>query len=230
MLISALKRSPWHYARRMQRWSSSSTPAAGQQPLFLWLGGEDNDTVTTAPRRRLLLPVTPPTNPTWITNPTQVQELVNQHYESDAHFVGGMGESDPGVWFATTATTASTDVLDHAADILQPGIAAVKEERHGVPFGVYTTGIVSVHDIPWNEIGLSCMQVSLFAGSPDRYKAATGLDAAQFGQVCGFIADAAEQGIAVEVGVLSSDVGPASDLARSLGAQQVHVYGEENIA
>jgi hypothetical protein len=153
-----------------------------------------------------------------------VLDLVNRHYASDSNFVGGMGESDAGVWFATTVGSTK-DSLDYAVDILQSSIASVKEERHGVPFGVYTTGLLSGSlDIPLSEIGLSCLQVSLFAGSPDRYKRATGLDASSFGQVCGFIADAAEQGIAVEVGVLSSDAGPARDLALSLGAQAVHVY------
>jgi hypothetical protein len=152
-----------------------------------------------------------------------VLDLVNKHYQADSNFVGGMGESDAGVWFATTAGSTK-DSLDYAVDI-QSSIASVKEERHGVPIGVYTTGILSGSlDIPLSEIGISCLIVSLFAGSPDRYMRATGLDAKSFGQVCGFIADAAEQGIAVEVGVLSSDAGPARALAASLGAQEVHVY------
>ena len=41
--------------------------------------------------------------------------------------------------------------------------------------------------------------------------------------LCGFIAEAAEQGIAVEAWVLESYAGSARDLAVSLGAQNVNV-------
>jgi hypothetical protein len=186
-------------------------------PLFIWLGGE-----SAGGTNKLLLPVSAPTEPT-ATSPDDVLTSVNQHYATESQFVGGMGESDPGVWFATTST-CDKDTLEFY-QLVQESIALVKQERHGVPFSLYTTGIVSPGlDIPLTELGLDCLQVSLFAGSPPEYKKATGQDAAAFGQVCGFIADASEQGIAVEVGVLSAYASSARDLARSLGARHVHVY------
>jgi hypothetical protein len=167
--------------------------------------------------------------------------IVNKHYES-AHFVGGMGEGtkkvaatifqccmlylklfrseDPGVWFATVQNCVH-DALSF--DVIQESIALVKQERHGVPFGLYTSGILS-EPVVVSDLGLSVLQVSLFAGNPMDYVAATGRKAADFGKCCGFIAECAEQGIHVEVGVLKQHAGSARDLAMSLGARDVHVY------
>jgi hypothetical protein len=206
------------------RHQSSSAADDGAAPLFLWLG-EPSPGATTTSLPKLLLPVSAPSEPT-ATTPEDILASVNQHYETESQFVGGMGESDKGVWFATTSA-CDKDPLEFY-QLVGESIALVKQERHGVPFSLYTTGIVSQGlEIPLTELGLDCLQVSLFAGSPPEYKKATGQDAAAFGQVCGFIADAAEQGIAVEVGILKAYAsGGARDLALSLGARDVHVYDE----
>jgi hypothetical protein len=208
--------------------SSSATDDDGPSPLFIWLGepSSPDDGTETITLPKLLLPVSPPSEPT-ATTPEEILASVNQHYQKESQFVGGMGESDPGVWFATTSA-CHKDTLEFY-QLVGESIALVKQERHGVPFNLYTTGILSpgLEIGPLTELGLDCLQVSLFAGSPPDYKKATGHDAAAFGQVCGFIADAAEQGIAVEVGILKAYAsGGARDLALSLGAQNVHVYDE----
>ena len=194
------------------------------RPLFLWLGDDSQTKEGTVALPRLLLPASTPPPTKVITDASMALELVNQHYESESQFVGGMGESDLGVWFATTGDAAK-DTLDYAP-LIQETIAAVKQERHGVPFGAYTTGIVS-SSLPISEIGLSVLQVSMMAGTPNAYKRATGLDSNYFVQVCGFIAQVAEQGMAVQVGLLKSEAGAARELALSLGAQQVEIYDVE---
>jgi hypothetical protein len=196
--------------------SSAADDDAGPSPLFIWLGepsSPDDDATITLPR--LLLPVSAPSKPT-ATTPEEILASVNQHYEKESQFVGGMGESDPGVWFATTSA-CNKDTLEFY-QLVGESIALVKQERHGVPFSLYTTGILSpgLEIGPLAELGLDCLQVSLFAGSPPEYQKATGAqDGAAFGQVCGFIADAAEQGIAVEVGIVKAYAsgGGARDLA-----------------
>lgn len=203
------------------------------RPLFVWLGADPNKDPS-SPLPRLLLPPSHLERPTdkIVETAEDVLHLVNEHYASESQFVGGMGESDPGVWFATCqASSEHVDALD-LADLVQESIQLVKEERHGVPFGLYTTGITNHPDLSslLPELGLDSLQVSLFAGSPPDYKAATGLsdDASKkaFGQVCGLIVEAVELGVAVEVGVLQSYAGPARDLALSLGAREVHVYAD----
>lgn len=66
------------------------------------------------------------------------------------------------------------------------------------------------------------VQVSLWAANPSDYEKVTGRD--DFGIVCGFIAEATDLGIPIEVGVLRRYAGPARDLATSLGARHVHIY------
>jgi hypothetical protein len=207
-----------------------SSQAASSSPLFLWLGESGELTTTSTdssfstPSSSLLLPVPPALEPTVFT-PEDVLKLVNDHYSRQDQFVGGMGEDDLGVWFApsksSSSSSSSSDALDYA-DLVQQGIALVKQERHGVPFGLYTSGLVVDDDdattIPLlNKLGLSSLQVSLFAASPPR-------SPQDFGRLCGFIVNAVEQGVAVEVGVLEQYATSARDLALSLGAQQVHVY------
>jgi hypothetical protein len=198
--------------------------------LFLWLGGggreeASSDHSSTPPP--LLVPnyysttnTTPSTGT--VSTPDDILHQVNEFYEK-SHFVGGMGEEDPGVWFAAACPgNDNEDALEYA-ELVQEGIFMTKQERHGVPFGLYTNGLVTP-SIPLSELGLSTLQVSLYCGSPAEYAQATGRDAKAFGQLCGFIVDAVEQGVTVEVGVLESYAGSARDLALSLGAQQVHVY------
>jgi hypothetical protein len=203
----------------------------GPAPLFIWLG--DDSTAATSSTSsialpKLLLPVIAPSEPT-VTTPEDILRSVNQHYEAESQFVGGMGESDPGVWFAITSACGTYKDTLEFYQIVGESIALVKQERHGVPFNLYTTGLLrdGLQMPPLTELGLDCLQVSLFAGSPMEYKKATGLDDPAFGQVCGFIADAVEQGVPVEVGILKAYAsGGARDLALSLGARDVHVYDQ----
>ena len=154
---------------------------------------------------------------------------VNTHYElsSDSQqFVGGMGESDAGVWFASS----SADPLLHYELILE-SIRTVKEARHGVPFGTFTSGVNLPRDLPpMADIGLDRLQVSLLAANPKDYALATGLSDTEatkyFGQVCGFCVTLAESGFPLEVSALQPYASSARDLAVSLGAVHVHVYDE----
>jgi hypothetical protein len=171
-------------------------------------------------------------------------DRVNAHYGADdsgredssssdyQQFVGGMGESDPGVWFAAASGTSQGDALAQA-ELIAEAIHAVKEVRHGVPIGVYTTGWISDADdltVPWADLlrgVVDCLQVSLHASTPQQYHKSTGLTdpgeaTKAFGTVCGFIAEAVEQGFPVEAWVRSEFAGPSRDLALSLGARQVH--------
>jgi hypothetical protein len=204
---------------------SFSTPSS-PEALFLWLGGEgDNDKASDQASTPLLLPKLKIPCTSTVSAPDDIRDQVNEFYEK-SHFVGGMGEEDPGVWFAACHGNGNGngkgDALDYA-ELVQEGIFITKQERHGVPFGLYTSGLVTP-SIPLSELGLSTLQVSLYCGSPPDYAKVTGRDAKAFGQLCGFIVDAVEQGVTVEVGVLEAYAGSARDLALSLGAQQVHVY------
>lgn len=215
-------------------WLSSTTTsiAADQQqpqPLFLWLGssaissdgkGDDND------RPRVLLP--PSLERTRVVSTVEdVLRAVNTHYASESasqQFVGGMGEQDPGVWFAPLS--AAQDTL-HFAELIRESVEAVKEERHGVPFGAYTSGVLADELPCLADLGLDTFQVSLFAASPVDYEKATGRSKSDFGAVCSFIAAAAEEGsFGVEASVLKRYASEARDLAMSLGARNVHVYEE----
>lgn len=200
-----------------RRWNSTEAT-----PLFLWMEGS-----TKGDPKQLLLPPYAPawTSETMVTTAEQIVKLVNAHYTAGEQFVGGMGESDHGVWFAVPHGS-SNDTLEYA-ELIQESIAAAKLERHGVPFGVHTMGIVDSLSVPLVDLGVSSLQVSLWAANPKDYQALTGLDNKKFGQVCAFIADSVDQGLNVEVGVPASQAGPARDLALSLGAQDVHIYSDK---
>jgi len=237
----------------IKRRFSSSSDDRHPEPLFLWLGSpEDYAAAAEAQircRRSLLLPVEAPEEaPVIVDAPETALELVNRHYESEQgqQFVGGMGETDPGVFFSAAPYFVTTsDSNDDAnnnygadalefAELVKESIRMVKQERHGVPFGLYTSGLVAPDTLSSttaiDQLGLDTLQVSLFAGSPNEYAEATGSTAAQreFGQVCGFIAQAVEQGqVGVEVGILQKYAATgARELATSLGAQHVHVFSE----
>lgn len=225
---------------RLRLHSSSAnrrcSTTAGIEPLFLWLGAPSSSGNASVSIQSawaacpLLLPtgLIPSTNRfgALIESTEQVLERVATHYASSENFVGGMGESDPGVWFAAASGTALGDALE-SAELIQQSVELVKEERHGVPFGIYTTGLVT-STVPLTDLDVDCIQVSLFAATPKEYELATGLsknDASKaFGTVCGFLVDAVEQGISVEVGVKQEFATTARDLALSLGARYVHVY------
>jgi hypothetical protein len=159
-----------------------------------------------------------------------VVDIVNSHYDHDARqqFVGGMGESDPGVWFAAQSRTSQLDAMLYS-DLVVEAIARVKDERHGVPFAMCTTGLffpsTSLSDL---AECVDCLHVSLHASNPKEYQQLSGIPSLQeatraFGTVCSFITDAVEQGVPVEAWVQSQVAGPSRDLALSLGARHVHV-------
>jgi hypothetical protein len=105
-----------------------------------------------------------------------------------------MGEQDLGVWFASS----SLDPLNHYK-LIQEAIGRVKQYRHGVPFGAYTSGVNISSDVPpLQEIGLDSVQVSLIAANPNDYAQATGLSSTEatkaFGQVCGYCVTLHESG------------------------------------
>lgn len=197
--------------------------------MFLWLEASSNNTCAAPPR--ILMPANTTTDATKlvVSSPFQVMEAVDHHYSSDdssQQFVGGMGESDAGVWFASK----SRDPL-HSYKLIQESIALVKQSRHGVPFGVYTSGVNLPKELPpLEEIGVSTVQVSLIAANPNDYAQATGLSVADaqkaFGQVCGFCVSVHESGFPLQVSVLQAYASTARDLAVSLGAIDVHVYKE----
>ena len=151
-------------------------------------------------------------------------EAVNRYYTSSAQFVGGMGEQDPGVWFAP-GDTRTQDLLADATtlQLLEDAMEACRSERHGVPFAVYTSGVHVVDMEAVAALRWDSVQVSLWAATPNDYNKCTG-GRNDFAQVCGFIAQASEMNVPVEVGVLRQYAGPASSLALSLGARHVHVY------
>jgi len=168
------------------------------------------------------------TNSTLVASADEIVQAVNRHYgdgDSQERFVGGMGEQDPGVWFAPATDTLETDLLasPQSLELLGEAMERCRAERHGVPFSVHTAGVnvLDVHavaQLKWNAV-----HVSLWAATPKDYARATG-GRQDFGAVCGFIAEAVELGVPVEVAVLREHAGAARDLARSLGARQVHVH------
>lgn len=191
-----------------------STECSAPSPLYLWLGDSDDSQVSS--KSSLLLPVAVPPEPQ-IFSAEDVLSRVNSHYASETQFVGGMGEDDPGVWFASV----NSDPLEHA-ELVQESIALVKQERHGVKFSLFTSGLV-FPSIELPTLGVSSFHVSLYAGSPKEYAKASGNAERDFGTVCGFIVEAAEQGLAVEVWALEEQAAGARDLAHSLGARAVNV-------
>ena len=158
-----------------------------------------------------------------------IVDAVNQHYSACSQFVGGMGEQDPGVWFAPIASSVhkDDDVLGAATlPLLRDAMQACREERHGVPFSVYTSGVQIADAVTVASLRFHSVQVSLWAASPVDYGHCTGRPHAVFSEVCGFVAHASECGVPVEVGVLRPYAEPARALALSLGARHVHVYDD----
>jgi hypothetical protein len=151
-------------------------------------------------------------------------------------FVGGMGEQDLGVYFVSVPTYNTSlssfvynDPLVTYTDLVRDGVSAVKEIRHGVPFGVYTSGIMT--DIPLlDEFDIDTYEVSLFGSNPNEYdRCTTGRPRhgtkSDFHHVCHFMATATESyQVNVEAAVIQSHAKDARQLALSLGARDVHVY------
>lgn len=215
----------------------STSENALQNPLILWIESKDtNDAPTLAPPPRILMPPSCSTTKVTVSSPQQVLEAVDAHYslaedhtegeESKQQFVGGMGESDAGVYFACD----KQDPLHHY-QLIQDAIQQTKEYRHGVPFGVFTSGVNLPADLPpLSELGLKEVQVSLLASNPAEYAQATGLSSSEamkaFGQVCGFCVTVSETGFPLQTSVLQPFASSARELATSLGAVKVNVFDD----
>jgi len=169
-------------------------------------------------------------------SPPTMEQLMgpieSRYMDSEDSFVGGMGESDAGVWF--TASSSRCDPLLYAP-LLIDTIGTIKEHRHGIPFGLHTSGLVGL-DILSSAEGeqllrlLSNMEVTLGVADPISYNNSIlqnmdGGNTKLFGDVCQFIATTAESGFPVEVSVFEGKhQAAASDLAIGLGAVQVNAY------
>jgi len=173
-------------------------------------------------------------------------EIEKQYHldETKIQFVGSMGEADGGVWFTSYPYFDSSPlpVIEPLTkwELIRDTIAVVKKHRrHGIPFGVYTSGLVdlSLASKLKDGIGLKRCIVSLGVSNPSSFeeKMFIGKKAddnrededpsKQFQSVCSFIALAAESGFPIEVAVFEGkESAAASDLAKSLGAVHVHTF------
>ncbi len=168
-------------------------------------------------------------------NIQSLNDIIESHYTLDDRdqFVGGMGENDGGVWFVNNDDDENNlDTLDYWEEIRNV-IQTVKANRHGIPFGVYTSGIIKNKDIISNlkeSVGISSVQVTLGSGDPTSYSQVVGgrTDMSSneaFGEVCNFIVQSAESGFPVTVAVAGGKhAGPGSELAKALGAVEVVIY------
>lgn len=160
-----------------------------------------------------------------------VVSQIEKHYsiENSGQFVGGMGENDDGVWISAISTVDTLDYWEVIADIVKE----VKEQRHGVPFGVYTSGILKDPEIATrlkSDIGLSSVEVSLLSDNPEGYASIRGIKdmtkaQEDFGKVCNFIVTAAESGFPVVAALAGGkNARGGAELAKSLGAVDTVVY------
>jgi hypothetical protein len=213
-----------------KRLFSSDETTGAASPLVLWLESDqpaDHSATAPPPPPRILMPKFDENKKMIVSSPNDVMNAVDEHYSlsSDSQqFVGGMGEQDLGVWFASS----SLDPLNHYK-LIHEAIGQVKQYRHGVPFGAYTSGVNISSDVPpLQEIGLDSVQVSLIAANPNDYAEATGLSSTEatkaFGQVCGYCVTLHESGFPYQVAILQDYASSARNLAKSLGAVDTHVY------
>mmetsp|Transcript_3651 Transcript_3651/g.4486 ORF Transcript_3651/g.4486 Transcript_3651/m.4486 type:complete len:341 (+) Transcript_3651:191-1213(+) len=172
-----------------------------------------------------------------------ISAAVESHYTLDDRdqFVGGMGENDGGVWFVVDGSSSNGDEYEYCDTLdywehIRDVISSIKQNRHGIPFGIYTSGLVKDQDIANDlkgSIGISSLQVTLGSGDPISYGQVVGLDGkgsqvnSAFGDVCNFIVSGAESGFPVTVSVAGGKhAGPGSELAKALGAVDVVVYDQ----
>lgn len=159
-----------------------------------------------------------------------IVNAIENYYSLDnsKQFVGGMGENDKGVWLVSEDLD-TLDTLEFSKDISDI-TSQVKQSRHGIKFGLYSSGLVNDPDIAINlpSIGISQINVSLMGSDPDSYGVLTGMNASDatkaFAKVCGFIALSSESGFKVTAAISDTQKAQASDLAKALGAVDVVVY------
>jgi hypothetical protein len=210
-----------HLVRR-KLFSSDAAASSTSTPLFLSLP----ETPYYDKGPRILFPSNVPIIP--VSSIADIQSAVEEHYElggGSQQFVGGMGESDGGVWFVPTAQ--NSDPLHHYTELIEPSIDLVKQSRHGVPFGICTSGTVLLDPEKTASLkkSFAIVHVSLLAANPMDYCEAAGIFREElFGDVCNFLVAAEEHGVPIHVGVLKKFSSDGRDLAIALGAQHVIVY------
>lgn len=176
---------------------------------------------------------------TTVETVNEAVQAIENHYclndnDDNDHFVGGMGESDPGVGIVGGSNGNEPLLLD--AWLLTETIQRVQQARHGIPFSIYTSGMVVHNDDNDNdeEVLLETLRhfdsirVSLLAANPMDFAKETAAVQQEdgFGRVCQFLVLAQEASLPIEVCVLQKHASAARELAMSLGARQVHVYNE----
>ena len=165
-----------------------------------------------------------------ISSSEELVNVVNEYYDcSKEQFVGGMGESDPGVALLGYHGDALRALLNENGWLSQ-ALPEIQRQRHGVPLHLYTNGLgLDICQHHSDVLGMiSTLQVSLWAASPPDYvkslkEANVAAKASEFGQICNTIATVVEMGVAVHLSVLPPFRAAAHDLAPALGAREVHV-------
>jgi len=147
----------------------------------------------------------------------ELSDIVNEVY-SELEVVG-MGESDAGVTFA-----GGGDPL-LKLDVLLDTIAEVKQRRHGIRFGVNTSGLFDA-SVPalLRQGGVKDVSVSLNASNPNSYsKLMNPTNGKNFQDVCSFIIASAEAGLSVTctaVETPGTNLKEIRDLALALGSTE----------
>lgn len=159
--------------------------------------------------------------------------LINEAY-TKMDDLGSMGENDPGVAFAG----AGDPLL--RLDVLLETIDLLKALRNGIAFRVKTWGLVDSavtqqliramspgDEDRRRETRLAKVSVCLPCSNPLQYAELVGpTNGKSFGDVCSFVAELSEAGIAVECTAVSRpdvDVEAIRKLAISLGADSFRV-------
>ena len=204
--------------------------------LFLWLGDPEVPTADiTATKPSVLWPpaakqqlLADSSIMKTVATVDDIVTAVDLHYESSQQFVGGMGEEDLGVWFCARPyiikkSGKPNDPLLYAP-LIREGISAVKEHRHGIPFGMYTSGCALLPPtLSAKDLDLDIIEVSLFGATANQYHHCTGRKE-DFHLACAFIALTVEQGVRVDAAVPATYANATRELAKALGARHVHVY------
>ena len=178
------------------------------EPLFVWLGDPNNKG---GQPDRLLLPVPRPVEPSVPSlEVDSIVQLIEEYGKSEGH--------DPRVYFAT-CSGANRDTLEFT-DLIKTTIERVNQPS--LQFQAFTNGVSGTEKL--NEVGLSGIQVSLFAPDAKAYSEATGLGEENFQSACNLIRELSNDGVSVEVGLLEDHAGAGRVFARELGAWEVHVF------
>lgn len=237
--------------------SSSNDNNNYQHGYFIWLGNkeEESDVVpssaTTTSRllsemkkTKLLLPVVPPLEPTIYISSNDndndddtindtIYHMIDEYYTEfiTIDMIGTMGENDPGVCYSMIPSS-NIDTLQYI-NIINSSINQIKEHRHGIPFGLYTTGVYDTNHIIWNEYEIDYINIPLLGSNIKQYQEISGIkndnDAKKaFGYVCSTILNATENNIKVNVVVsslyhTSQQQTSIRDLAFSLGVTDIKI-------